>query len=245
MKRIVFFIGLLLTISNLSAQKKVTANERSSGIDDVFVHVKFADDIQIKQWNKNEISVEATVNINNNEHNDYFSLETDKVGSTLTVKSDYGDFFKKYGNNFYYNSRNDDDKKDDDKPCRCNNELDIKYVIYVPKSMSLKVKSISGSVEADAYAGYLELDLISGDIDIKKHSKEMYLKTISGDIDIYVSDATFEAKTLSGGIYSDLDIDFSKNRKNNYSQRIKATINKGTASLKLSTISGDIFLRKS
>lgn len=241
MKRIVFFIGLLLTISNLSAQKKVTANERSSGIDDVFVHVKFADDIQIKQWNKNEISVEATVNINDNEHNDYFSLETDRVGSTFTVKSDYGDFFKKHGNNFY--SRKKDN--DDDEPCRCNNELDIKYVIYVPKNMSLKVKSISGSVEADAYAGYLELDLISGDIDIKKHSKEMYLKTISGDIDIYVSDATFEAKTLSGGIYSDLDIDFSKNRKNNYSQRIKATINKGTASLTLSTISGDIFLRKS
>ena len=237
-------MALLLTFSNLSGQKKVTATERSSGIDDVFVHVKFADNIEIKQWSKSEISVEATVNINDNEHNDYFSLETDKIGSTFKVKSDYGDFFKKYGNRNYYSRHNDDDD-DNDNHCRCNNELDITYVIYVPKNMDLKVKSISGSAQIESYAGYLDLDLISGDIDVKQHSKNMRLKTISGDIDVYVSDAYFEAKTLSGGIYSDLDIDFSQNKKRNSSRKITATINKGTATLKLSTISGDIFLRKS
>jgi hypothetical protein len=243
MKRILFFIGLLLTFSNLSAQKKVTATERSSGIDDVFVHVKFADHIEIKQWDKKEISVEATVNINNNEHNDYFRLETDKIGSTFTVKSDYGDFFKKYGNRYYYNSKDDDDK--DDRKCNCNNELDINYVIYVPKNMNLEVKSISGNAKVDSYVGRLELDLISGDIDVKKHSQNMKLKTISGDIDIYVSDAYFDAKTLSGGIYSDLDIEYSKDKKNHGGNRIRATIKNGSATLKLSTISGDIFLRKS
>jgi len=238
MKRILFFIGLLLTFSNLSAQKKVTANKSSSGIDDVFVHVKFADNIQIKQWNKKEISVEATVNINDNEHNDYFSFETDKIGSTFTVKSDYGDFFKKHGNRSYHSN-------DDDDGCRCNNDLDINYVIYVPKNMSLEVKSISGSAQIDSYVGTLHIDFISGDIDVKKHSKNMRLKTISGDIDVYVSDAYFEAKTLSGGIYSDLDIDFEQNKKRNNSRRIAATIKNGEATLKMSTISGDIFLRKS
>ena len=239
MKRIFFFVGLLLLISNLSAQKKVTATERSSGVDEVFVHVKFADNIEIKQWNKSEISVEATVNINDNEHNDYFSLETDKIGSTYTVKSDYGDFFKKHGNRNYYS------RDDDDDGCRCNNELDITYIIYVPKNMELKVKSISGNAQIESYVGTLNLDLISGDIDVKKHSKNMRLKTISGDIDVYVSDAYFEAKTLTGGIYSDLDIDFSQNKKRSNSSRITATIKNGNATLKLSTISGDIFLRKS
>jgi hypothetical protein len=243
MKRIFFFIGLLLTFSNLSAQKKVTANERSAGIDDVYVHVKFADNIEIKQWNKKEISVEATVNINDNEHNDYFSLKTDKIGSTFTVKSDYGDFFKKHGNRNYYSSDNDDEEDDD--RCRCNNKLDILYVIYVPKNMSLEVKSISGNAQIESYVGTLNLDFISGDIDVKKHSKNMRLKTISGDIDVYVSDAYFEAKTLSGGIYSDLDIDFSQSKKRNNSRNIRATIKNGEATLKLSTISGDIFLRKS
>ena len=110
--------------------------------------------------------------------------------------------------------------------------------------MQLKVKSISGDLEADNYVGILQTDLISGNITVKKHSKDMYLKTISGDIDIYVSDATFTAKSLSGGIYSDLDIDFSKNKKKGYGSKIHAKINNGTASLNLNTISGDIYLRK-
>lgn len=249
MKKIIFLLVLLFTFSNLTAQKKVTETQRSSGVDEVFVHVKFADNIEVKNWSKNEIYVEATVNINDNEHNDYFSLKTDKIGGTYTVKSDYGSFFKDYGNNYYYHDDDDDDgnKKKKKKRNYCNNELDINYVIYVPRNMSLKVKSISGDVKADVYTGKLNLDLISGNIDIKKHSKNMKLKTISGDIDIYVSDAYFEAKTLSGGIYSDLDINFDSDKKNKYSgsRKIQATIKNGSATLKLSTISGDIFLRKS
>ena len=245
MKRIAFFIGLLLTISNLTAQKKVTATERSSGIEDVFVHAKFADNIEIKQWNKNEVSVEASVNIDDNKRNDYFTLKTDKIGSTFTVKSDYGDYFKKYRSYSY--SRHDHDDDDDEKKdcdCDCHHTMEINYTVYVPKGMNLKVKSISGDTQIESYVGYLEIDFISGNIDVKKHSKNMRLKTISGDIDIFVSDAYFEAKTLTGGIYSDLDIDFSQNKKSHGSQRIKATIKNGDATLKLSTISGDIFLRK-
>ena len=241
MKKLIFFLGLLVTFSNLTAQKNVTETMRSSGIDEVFVHVKFADNIEIKNWNKNEISVQATVDMNDNKHNDYFKLKGDTDGGTYTIKSDYGTFFKDHGCN-YYNSKKEGKKKYDSN---CKTEMDINYVIYVPRNMTLKVKSISGGVKVDSYEGMLNLDLISGNIDIKKHSKDMKLKTISGDIDIYVSDATFEAKTLSGGIYSDLKIDFDKKNKYSGSRRIKATIKNGDASLKLSTISGDIFLRKS
>jgi hypothetical protein len=241
MKRSLLFIGLLLTFNNLIAQKLVTKNQQSNGIKDVYVHAKFADKIEVKNWNKNEISVQASVNIDDNKHNDYFTLKTSTIGNSFTVKSDYGDYFKKHRN--YYS------RKTKDGDCNCYNEntMSINYVIYVPKNMELKVKSISGSVAANSYVGPLNLDLISGNITIKKHSKDMYLKTISGDIDIVVSDATFDAKTLSGGVYSDLDIDFTSNKKNKYSgqQRVRGKIKNGTATLELKTISGDIFLRKS
>ncbi|WP_146106916.1 DUF4097 family beta strand repeat-containing protein [Polaribacter porphyrae] len=247
MKRFLLFIGLLLIFNNLAAQKKITENTKSNGIDDVLVNVKFANNIVVKNWNKNEISVEATVNIDDNKHNDYFSFKTKNVGGYYTVISDYGEYFKKYRS--YYSHKhshdNDDKSKKDDDDCHSHRHSNIvDYVIYVPKNMNLKVKSISGSVEAESYAGVLNLNLISGNITIKKHSKDMYLKTISGDIDIYISDATFTAKSLSGGIYSDLDIDFDKNKKKGYGSKIHAKINQGTASLNLNTISGDIYLRK-
>ena len=227
---------MLLSISTLSAQKKVTVTEGSRGIDEVFVHAKFADDIEIKQWNKKEITVEATVNLNDNEHNEYFSLEADQIGGTYTVKSDYGDFFKKY--NRWKGKSNDDD-------CHCNYTMDIQYVIYVPKNMSLLVKSISGNAMIESYIGDLEIDFVSGDIDVKKHSDKMRLKTVSGDIDVVITSATFDASTFTGGIYSDLEIDFERSKKRNSGNDIRAKVNGGKADLHLKTVSGDIFLRKS
>ena len=237
-----------MTFSNLSAQKIVTETTSSKNINDVLVHLKFANNIVVKNWSKNEISVEATVNIDDNEHNDYFNFKTKNVGGYYTVTSDYGDYFKKYRSYYSHkHSHNDDENEDktDDNDCHSHRHNNIvNYVIYVPNNMNLKVKSISGSLEAESYVGVLQTDLISGNITVKKHSKDMYLKTISGDIDIYVSDATFTAKSLSGGIYSDLDIDFEKNKKKGYGSKIRAKIDNGTASLNLNTISGDIYLRK-
>lgn len=236
MKRIIFFIGLLLSMSNLSAQKKVTVNDGTNGIDEVYVHAKFADDIQIKQWNKKEVAVEATVNINDNEDNDHFSLKVDNIGGTYTVKSDYGDLFKK---------RQNWSRKSDDDGCRCNNTMEIEYVIYIPKNMSLSVKSISGNAMIESYVGDLEIDFVSGDIDVKKHSNKMRLKTVSGDIDVVITSATFDASTFTGGIYSDLDIDFERSKKRNSGNNIRAKVNGGKADLHMKTVSGDIFLRKS
>lgn len=248
MKRLTFLIGLLLTFSNLTAQKKITENTLSKGINDVYVHVKFANDIIIKNWNKNQIAVEATVNIDDNKHNDYFTFKTENVGGTYTIKSDYGDYFKKYRSYYHHsNHKKNDDKNTSKEDCKCDcseHKSEVNYVIYVPKNMQLKVKSISGDVTVESYLGMLNLDLISGNITIKKHSKDMRLKTISGDIDIFVADAKLEAKTLTGGVYSDIEIDFSKYNKKSYGSKIVTTINKGTALLKLNTISGDIFLRK-
>lgn len=242
MKRYILFIGLLLTFSNLTAQKKVTKNVKSNNVENVFVHLKFAQNIVIKNWNKNEISVEASVNLNDNTENEKFSLESTKDNNTLEVKSNYGDLFKKHKNNVTITHKKNDCNSYN--YCSNHNSVIVDYVIYVPKKMSLKIKSISGNVEANNFNGSLNLDLISGNITVKKHSKEMKLKTISGDIDIFVSDATFEAKTLTGGVYSDLDIDFNKNKKKRFGTKIIATIKNGAASLKLNTISGDIFLRK-
>jgi hypothetical protein len=246
MKRFLLFIGLLLAFNNLAAQKKITENTKSSNIEDVYMNLTFANNIIVKNWNKNEISVEATVNIDNNKHNDYFSLKANSIGGTYKIKSDYGDYFKKYRS---YNSNkshsHNEEKKDNETDSSIHSHSNIvNYIIYVPKKMTLKIKSITGNVTAENYVGLLNLDLISGNINVKKHSKNMLLKTISGDIDIFISDATLEAKSLTGSVYSDLDINFEKNKKKGYGSKIVTTINKGTASLKLNTISGDIFLRK-
>lgn len=237
MKRYFLFIALLLLISKLNAQKKVSQHYTIKGINNVFINLKYAKNIEVKNWNKNKVLVQATVNINNNKDNDFFILKSKKNDKELSIKSDYATFFKSHNNNVVLANKN--------KDCECNcNTIVVNYTICIPSKMDLTIKSMSGNVNAESYNGNLSLNLISGNITIKKHSNKMVLKTISGDIDIFISDAFFKAKTLTGNIYSNLEINFNKNKLKSFGQEITGKVKKGTSNLNLKTISGDIFLRK-
>lgn len=238
MKRILFFIGILLTYSNLIAQENITKTYHTSNNYQVNINLKFAKMITLKSWNKNKILIEAKVNINQNKDNNYFSLKK-KVGkNALNITSDYGVLFKKQQKGVTITHNGDSCYNHSTQ----HNEVVVNYIIYAPKNIDLKIKSISGSVTSSEYKGNLTLNLISGDITIKKFSKKMNLKTISGDIDLSVSDVEFKAKTVTGTVYSNLNIDF--NNKKPSTNIIKGKIGKGTTSLVLNTISGNILLRK-
>ena len=226
MKKIIFLAFTLLVTVTLNAQRKVEKSVPVSKNQELFVHFKFAQNIVIKQWNKNSIEVKASVNLNNGEGDAYFSLKTSKSNNQVKIYSDFGNYFKR--------KRNWDNT----------NKTEINYVVYVPKKATLNVKSISGSLEADSYNGDLTTDLISGDITIKKYNGEMQLKTVSGDVDVAISRAKINAKTVTGTIYSDLTIDKTYSQNKSYSSKIRGTVNNGTVELRMTTVSGNIYMRK-
>lgn len=226
MKKIINLIFILLVAVNVNAQRKVEKSIIVSKNKEIFVNFKFAQNIDVKQWNENKVEVRATVNINNGEGDEHFSLKTSENDNQVKIYSDYGNYFKSkrsWNGNF---------------------KTEINYVVYVPKNANLIVKSISGSLDADSYYGNLTTDLISGDITIKKYKGEMQLKTVSGDVDVAISKAKINAKTVTGTIYSDLKIDkdFSENK--SYSSKVKGTVNNGNVELRMTTVSGNIYMRK-
>jgi len=248
MKKIIFFqeplikisgvsknliIIALLSVATLHAQRHVEIKESLTKNQEVFLNFKFAQDIKVEQGNSNEIKVKASVNIDDGEGNDAFSIKTDRSSGQLELSSDFGDYFK--------NQWNDKNRNN------CNRTTEINYVVIIPKNVSLKIKSISGSVFIDAFEGNLITDLISGDVTIKKYNGELSLKTISGALDVTVSKAKLYAKSLTGTIYSDLE--FKKNTSdksyNGSHNKVSKQINGGTLPLEMETISGNIYIRKS
>ncbi|GAB5398932.1 MAG: hypothetical protein Aureis2KO_05170 [Aureisphaera sp.] len=220
---------LVLAGSQLFAQRAVELVENVSSGQDVFLNFKFANEIKLVQWNKSETKVEASVLIDDGEGNESFSLKTKEVGSELKIYSDFGDYFEK--------------KKHKDN--WCNHQTEIDYVVYVPKNTRVEVKSISGSVEADAYNGTLKTDLISGDVTIKKYSGDLKLKTVSGDLDVTMNRAKIDARTVTGTIYSDLDIEQKTKKGNSYgSNKVLGSVNGGSELIVLNTVSGNIYMRK-
>lgn len=135
MKNLVKLIAVCFITFQAQAQK-VIEKEISTSANKVRVEFKFADDITVKTWDKNEVYVKAEVSINDGEFDDYFELKVNNGSSFLTIESDYGDLFDR---------KNKDKESNKNKSWgSCYNlDMDTNYTLYLPKNMSLRVKSIS------------------------------------------------------------------------------------------------------
>jgi len=112
-----------------------------------------------------------------------------------------------------------------------------------------KLKNVTGPVF---------FDLINGDIEIVftslNQTSPMSIKTINGEIDLTLpatAKATLEMKTLHGDIFTDLDIELEKNKDEESGLRFmggsadtKGKLNGGGVKLDISSINGNIYLRK-
>ncbi|WP_440879952.1 DUF4097 family beta strand repeat-containing protein [Tenacibaculum sp. C7A-26P2] len=245
MKKILLFIGILLNLNILYSQKKVIFKKHTEGISNIDTNFKFANEIELKNWGKNEIYIEASVSLRKNDdnidYNDMYTLKSNISNNVLNIYSDFGDFFKGCGNKSRYHHENN--KNSTEHHNDCNPQVKINYLIYLPKSIVLKVKSISGSVNSSLINSKLDLDLISGNISIKNYTNDLKLKTISGDIDIFISDTVLQAETITGKIYSNTDIKLRHSDKELISNKIQGIVDSGKNKLTLSTISGNIYLR--
>ncbi len=236
MKKIVILAVFCFVALQIQAQK-VIEKQINTSANEIKVEFKFAEDITIKTWDKNEVYLKAEVSVKNGEYDDYFNLKIDNSSSVLDITSDYGDLFDIWKKERGSNRSNNWD------PCN-NLDIDANYTLYLPKNSSLRVKSISGNVQSENYQGELIVDIISGNIDIKRYNGDLNLKTISGDIDINVAKSRLKAETISGMIYSDKDMQFDHGKNRMVGSKVTGTFGDVKNELLLKTISGSIFIRK-
>jgi hypothetical protein len=109
------------------------------------------------------------------------------------------------------------------------NKTEIFWQVFVPENIEFDLESINANIT------------------IAGQTEKMKVKSISGYIDLAVpvnKQADLEFSTISGTIYSNLDLALSK-KKGGIPSVIKEKLNNGGSPIKLETISGDIFFRKS
>jgi lia operon protein LiaG len=147
------------------------------------------------------------------------------------------------------------------------------YKIKVPDNFSLRIKSgcaRSGSVEIQNMkneieinvcqsiklknvSGPLVLSTISGNIDVAfaelSKDKPISIASISGEIDVSIpakTAADLEMGTVSGNMYSDFDFQADKKQMRRIGgNSINSALNGGGVDLKITSVSGNIYLRKS
>ena len=184
----------------------------------VKLELKFADEIKIKTWDKQQLYIKASITHDFEEKLDFELLEF--------IESNEVEIEEKIKN--LEERKNITIKgKHYDHGCI---KLDIDYEVYLPSNVELSINSISGN------------------IDVKKMNNSLTLETISGFVDVAVDPAKgydLKCSTISGSIYSDLK--FSSNsevKADIVGSKLNTSLNGGGKKLKLKTISGDVFLRK-
>jgi len=70
MKRIIFIIGIFMSVYQTNAQKTIEKHLNFSQKTGVILDLQIADSIKISTWNKKEVYAKASVNINDNKDNE-------------------------------------------------------------------------------------------------------------------------------------------------------------------------------
>jgi hypothetical protein len=210
MKTITFLVVIWFTIGTLQAQQIIEKHMDFSGKESVLLKIQIADSINIQTWNKNEVYLKASVNINDNKDNEAYLTSFDESGKTLVAEAKFRDKYFKGKNN-------------------CCNESDIYWVVFIPENTKFSVETINA------------------DISISGRTAEMNVKSISGWIDLSVpaeKKAVLNFSTISGRMYSNHNLALN-NMHSGIPMKVNESLNNGGDNIKLETISGDIFFRKS
>lgn len=235
MKKLIITAFVGLATLSLSAQKVIEKSFNYSG-QSIDLDVKFANNIEVKTWEKSTVYFKADITIEDGKYLDKFKLDIDESSSFLSIASNVEDVFDAFKAEW---KKTRPDKKgyyfEGDT-------YEFNYVLYVPKGATLKVSSINGDLTSEIIEGDFTADLINGDIDIKKYNGDMDLGTINGEIDLVMKNSRLVAETIHGSIYADEGMNLTVSDRY-VGQKVEGSFDNATHRLKLNTINGNMYLR--
>jgi lia operon protein LiaG len=254
-KKHAFALGLgLLSIVFVTAQEyKVPVQNTKEG---KLTLIEFPGDLPIEGYSGNEIILVGTNKKADNpsrakglkavypggEDNTGLAVFMEKNGNQVTLRcllpiTQGGSYKVRVPDNFMLDVQNECAKGGKVEVSNIKNEIEIQ------NCHDVSLKNVSGPVVVST---------ISGDVDVVftelNKDKSLSLASVSGEIDITLPakiGVNVEMRTISGSIYTDFELPAEKGTLRKIaSGSIKAPLNGGGVDLKLTNVSGNIYLRK-
>jgi hypothetical protein len=198
--------------------------------------------VKLSTWDKNEVSITASVSINNGDNNDAFQLIESSEGGTLTIKNSIKDMDKlpkrytvmKDGKKTVFTSKEAyKEFTADQKGAKYYSEgveIEIKLDIKVPENLANTfVKSTYGIVELVDFNGQLKADATYGGIDASINEAN------TGKLSV---------TTHYGQIYTNLKSNITEKEEKDFYTSITMAPGKGPA-YSLKSTYGNLYIRKS
>ncbi|WP_234736616.1 DUF4097 family beta strand repeat-containing protein [Tellurirhabdus bombi] len=230
MKKVTFLLLFCILTAPVFAQKIIEKKLPFSANQTVNLNLKFADSIQIRYWDKAEVSVRIAVTINGGKLNDALLVDTRTTSDEIIVKTDFDQQLIKQGKAEDCPGQHSSwrTEKGGESHYMCS---DINYVLYLPRQAKLNVESINGNIDIQGASGAVYAKSISGFVDLTWASKK---------------GVNLAMKTITGEVYSDLAIDFKGKIAKSpiVGYQLEGTVNGGGPEVRLESISNNIYVRK-
>lgn len=162
MKSIVL-LALWVIVLPVTAQKTIEKKISFSGKESIEMNIQIADSISIKTWNRPEVQVYVSVNMNDNADNEAYETSFDEGGKKVLIKAN---FKEKYF---------------DKKKCCC--EGMITWNLMIPENTPFFVETINGNITINGKTEKVIAKSISGFIDwevMPGRKADLEMQTISG-----------------------------------------------------------------
>ena len=182
----------------LVAQTPVTKSYPVSAGQKIVFHFDYPELVKISTWDKNEVSIEGVVSINNGESDDAFELSQSVSGNVMKIENRIRGLkdlpqritITRGTEKITFKSKEDYKKYRDEHGKDFSNtnfgvDIDIVLEIKVPKNMETKLESVYGMVEVANFQGPLSVDATYGGVDVtvqEKTTGELIAETGYGQI---------------------------------------------------------------
>lgn len=239
--RTVLTLAVSLVFGLTAAQTKINKSFSTDKNQKISLKFDYPELIKISTWDKPEVQILGTVNINENESNEAFQIKESKEGNSLVIEGKIAEMkniphritVEKDNKKLIFKTR-----EEYQKYCKENNvtfnsmtngvDVDIKLEIKVPRSLMTQIESQYGLVEVKDFGGTINVNAIYGGIDATVLDKNV---------------GKLSAETHFGQIYSNLDTKFTGKDSDDFRTLVTATFGNGPQ-YNLESKYGNIYLRK-
>ena len=208
----------------------------------VLMHFDYPELVRVSTWDKNEVSIQGTVSINNGESDDAFELFTSSTGNTVSIRNEIKNLkslpqrytivdgaqkltFKDRAELKKYQEQNG--RQFDVMSCGV--DMEIVLDIKVPRNVKTKVESIYGMVEIKDFSGPLDVEATYGGVDAALSERAIGMVT---------------AQTNYGEIYTNFDTKFGGDKGDrNFYTNVSAKPGSGPE-YSFESKYGNVYLRK-
>ena len=211
-------ITIMLCIPSLICAKAEEKIEKTYSLDrDGKVYVRnISGDIVVNSWEKNEIKIIALKVARYERDLDNVTIDIHQTNGNVRIIT------RHYKSFSLFRSKH----------------VSVYLELFIPDKAHLRVKNISGSIEAREIGGFIDIKTISGDIKIGTAKNGVKCQTVSGEIKIGTAQNGVKGKTISG----DISLEAITGNADLKTISGEITVEGLKGSFKADTVSGDIEL---